>query len=542
MEDDSEGGLDYEDGLGIEGVLDDGEVLDELAGPNDKDPVTPIKTVSDHMKAISQPRNSPMAARTLEDIARISAIRREASDPIRSIQSNKRLQNLHHTQEIQKKISKTNAAAKLKKAIEDHSLAHPDPPVDKINKVNGNSGYCQPCRQHHPPKMCNHLTYPDQCPTDKPDHITVFAYGAAESGIGSRISGHLRWGGNWMRQELLRQGLVVALTDEYCTSKTCVYCFERLKLQKSRRLVGTEIKTKTVHGSVVCVNPECPAVQAGYAARLRDTNAAVGILLSAASVMLNEDEDAAPWPLLPYSRHARPRGVPTINTGAQDPDNEQTSHEQMGDTSAIVDTAGQGQTTSFPKYSSPVKFGRDIILCIVQEGKQSQDCGIQQQHSDPRLLIPTLSVSPTSAPPPLSRSLPSLSISTTLSPSATGHLAVPSTENGRTRRWSITGRFFAGRGDDRASDRHKGILEPIHAETPQQCHDGSSRNGFNSGRPRDYHVGRNGRAWGRGSDSTDQTSSSGGRRSNFVEVPMAFFLSPFRCSPEHLRETIMMST
>ncbi|KAK3812880.1 MAG: hypothetical protein J3Q66DRAFT_371461 [Benniella sp.] len=227
MEDDSEGGLDYEDGLSDEGVLDDGEVLDELEGPNDKDPVTPIKT----------------------------------------------------------------------------------------------------------------------CPTDKPDHITVFAYGAAGSGVGSRIGGHLRWGGNWMRQELLRQGLVVALTDEYCTSKTCVYCFERLKLQKSRRLVGTEIKTKTVHGSVVCVNPECPAVQAGYATRPRDTNAAVGILLSAASVMLNEDEDAAPWPLLPYSRHARPRGVPTINTGAQDPENEQTSHEQMGDTSAIVDTAGQGQTT-----------------------------------------------------------------------------------------------------------------------------------------------------------------------------------------------------
>ena len=359
MEADGEGGLDDEE------ELDDEEGLE---GPSDKDPGTPSKTVSDHMKAISEPKNSPMAARTLEDVARISALRREASEPIRTIQSNKRLQNLHHTQEIQKKRSKTKAAAKLKEAIEDHS-AHPDPPIDKINQVNGNNGYCQPCRRHHPPTMCNHLIYPSACPKSKPDNITVFAYGAAGSGVGSRISGHLRWGGNWMREELLRLGLVVALTDEYCTSKTCVYCFERLKFQKSRRLVGTTVKTKSVHGSVVCVNPECPAVMAGYATRPRDTNAAVGILLSAASVMLNEDENAAPWPLLPYSRYARPRSVPTINTGAQDPDKEQTSCEQIevaSASSAIMAAVGRGQTTRYVAGTYLIGVCRRV--CRVEDG------------------------------------------------------------------------------------------------------------------------------------------------------------------------------
>ena len=344
---------DVQDDVSIED--DEEEELEETLGGDQEeldieDPVTSAtskKTARDHMKIISEPRNSPMAARNLEDIARIATLRREASEPVRAIQSSKRLVNLHHTQEIRKKSAKTKAAVTLKRAVEAHSLAHPDPPIDKINQVNRNNGYCKPCRQHHPPTMCNSFIYPNQCPKNKPDNVTVIAYGSAGSGVGSRIGGHLRWGGNWMREELLRQGLVVALTDEYCTTKTCVYCFERLRLQKSRRLVGTEIKTKTVHGSVVCVNPQCPAVQAGYATRPRDTNAAVGILLSAASVMLKEDEDAAPWPLLPYSRYARPRSVPSIDTGAQNPDQDQTSHEQMGDTSAIVDTAGQGQKTRY---------------------------------------------------------------------------------------------------------------------------------------------------------------------------------------------------
>lgn len=331
---------------------DDEDEQDDDEGQDDEqegeEQMSPSKTASDHMKIISEPKNSPMAARTLDDVARIATLRREAAEPIRTIQSSKRLQNLHHTQEIQKKASKTKAAAKLKEAIEDHSLAHPDPLIDKVSKVNGSNGYCKPCRQHHPPTMCNTLSYPDQCPKSKPDNITVFAYGSAGSGVGSRIGGHLRWGGNWMRQELLRLGLVVALTDEYCTSRICVYCFQRLQLQKSRRLVGTAVKTRTVHGSVVCVNPQCPAVMEGYATRPRDTNAAVGILLSAASVMLNKDEDAAPWPLLPYSRYARPRGVPAINTGANDPDQEHPCYEQMEATSsAIMAAVGSGQTTGY---------------------------------------------------------------------------------------------------------------------------------------------------------------------------------------------------
>ncbi|KAF9346914.1 hypothetical protein BGX34_003525, partial [Mortierella sp. NVP85] len=241
MKDDGEGESDDEKGLDDEAL--DSEGLEE---PNIKDPVKPSKTASEHMKIISKPGNSPLAARSLEDVARISSLRREAYEPLRVIESSKRLLNLHHSQEIQEKVSKTRAAGKLKEAIENHS-AHPDPPVGQVNR---NNGYCKDCRQHHSPTSKTVLTYPNQCAKNKPDNVTVFAYGAAGSGVGSTIGGHIRWGGHWMREELLRLGLVVALTDEYCTSKTCVFCFERLKQQKSRRLVGTDVKTRTIHGSV----------------------------------------------------------------------------------------------------------------------------------------------------------------------------------------------------------------------------------------------------------------------------------------------------
>ncbi|KAI8355837.1 hypothetical protein B0O80DRAFT_448080 [Mortierella sp. GBAus27b] len=307
------------------------------------------KTARDYLDVISMPANTPKAARSVQDIARISSLRREAFKPIHTVQSSACLVRLKHTQEIHKKKAKTAAAARLKKAIEAHSLARrPSLPVSHIN---ANNGYCRRCHLHHPPilqvgKKSTRLSYQVHCPKTKPQSVTVFAHGAAGSGVGSRIGGNLRWGGKWMRQELQRLGVVVALTDEYCTTKTCVHCLQRLKLQKSRRLIGTNIKLRTVHGSMVCTNPLCPAVRAGYATRPRDTNASVGILLSAASVMLKEiQDDSPPWPIGPYSRYIRPRELPTIDTGDCIPDQFENSPEQMGpgppEPSAILATVGR---------------------------------------------------------------------------------------------------------------------------------------------------------------------------------------------------------
>ena len=331
--------------------------------------VTDAEAARHHLQRISTPKNSLLNARTVQEVGRISAIRREASGPISKVQRSNGLLRLRHTQEMQKKRAKAKAAKATKQAINAHSAS-------SHRHVNENTGHCRTCRRHHPPTQCtrrtgrasttNRLAYAPDCPRTRPSTVTVLAYGTAGSGAGSRIHGHVRWGGKWLREQLLRQDVVVVVTDEFCTSKTCTSCFQRLQLQKSRRLVGGQIKTRAVNGAVVCPNPLCPAVRAGYATRPRDSNAALGILLAMASVALPDRKDP-PWPLLPYARYVRPRELPSpsppspppaINTGEHEPDHPSNRPEQMGQVpSAIMAAAGrapratQGQTTRYVQCS-----------------------------------------------------------------------------------------------------------------------------------------------------------------------------------------------
>ncbi|KAG0344696.1 hypothetical protein BG004_004253 [Podila humilis] len=144
------------------------------------------------------------------------------------------------------------------------------------------------------------------CPKAGPKTETVVAYGSSATGVGSRIGGHEKWGG----KELLLQESMVAVTDEYRTSQVCPFCFGTVQQEKSRRLVGTEIKTRKVHGSVQCRNKDCMAFKLEYATRPRDSNAALNILISAMSVM----KSGGPWPIAPFARYARPSDVPTTST------------------------------------------------------------------------------------------------------------------------------------------------------------------------------------------------------------------------------------
>jgi hypothetical protein len=143
--------------------------------------------------------------------------------------------------------------------------------------------------------------------------------------------------------------MVLALTDEYNTSQVCVHCFHKLQLARSSRLKGTEIKSVLVHGSVVCTNPNCVAVKCGYASRPRDSNAAIGILISYSSVAMRElvfegpTQWMPPWPIPPYSRYARPKSLPHKPTNTCDTfqDTKIISLEQ---TSAIAAHAGEHET------------------------------------------------------------------------------------------------------------------------------------------------------------------------------------------------------
>ncbi|KAG0195027.1 hypothetical protein BGX31_006889 [Mortierella sp. GBA43] len=65
------------------------------------------KAAREHLNIISKPENSPKAAQRVEDVARIASLRREASGPVRAIQSTPSLVRLHHTQELWSFSSKT---------------------------------------------------------------------------------------------------------------------------------------------------------------------------------------------------------------------------------------------------------------------------------------------------------------------------------------------------------------------------------------------------------------------------------------------------
>ncbi|KAI8393677.1 uncharacterized protein BYT42DRAFT_15226 [Radiomyces spectabilis] len=101
----------------------------------------------------------------------------------------------------------------------------------------------------------------------------VMCIGNAGTGVGSRIRGHARRGGKKMRTEHSKN-TTVAITNEFCSSKTCVFCFQQTELTKRSLPDG---KTKQVLGAVRCINPDCPAVQRGHATRNRDQQAAFAI-------------------------------------------------------------------------------------------------------------------------------------------------------------------------------------------------------------------------------------------------------------------------
>ncbi|KAF9201042.1 hypothetical protein BGZ49_008726 [Haplosporangium sp. Z 27] len=133
-------------------------------------------------------------------------------------------------------------------------------------------------------------------------------FGNAGTCVGSRLGGHARRGGLKMRAEHLKH-TTVAITDEYRTSQTCVYCFEQVRQARSRRLVDGRVKTVSVHGTVECINPDCISFKCGYSIKPRDAHAAVAIAISGASRLFDSDR----MPLPPFSRGFKLRDTITTN-------------------------------------------------------------------------------------------------------------------------------------------------------------------------------------------------------------------------------------
>ena len=99
--------------------------------------------------------------------------------------------------------------------------------------------------------------------------VLIF-HGAAGLGVGSRIAGHSRVGGGWMRKMHYQQGRTVAWTPEPGTSKTCHGCAGRLVPARGKKVVDGKLTWCKVNGALECVNPSCVTYACGYTVRSRD--------------------------------------------------------------------------------------------------------------------------------------------------------------------------------------------------------------------------------------------------------------------------------
>jgi hypothetical protein len=114
--------------------------------------------------------------------------------------------------------------------------------------------------------------------------IQVMCIGMAGTGAGTRIGGHLKYGGAKVRARHRRYA-TVCMTNEYMTSQTCSTCFHPVVRAQKRVLVDGKWKTKSVSGSSVCYNGDCPSYQRGCNTKNRDVEAAVNIAMAGISRM-----------------------------------------------------------------------------------------------------------------------------------------------------------------------------------------------------------------------------------------------------------------
>ena len=111
-------------------------------------------------------------------------------------------------------------------------------------------------------------------------------------GFNTFLKGRPRRGGKKFRSAHYHS-TAVGLQNEHRSSQTCVFCFSSLELLPSN-IVKNGKKKKTSHGALICTNPDCSAVKAGYTTFNRDSVGATGIGLAGTTILLSPDRIPLP--------------------------------------------------------------------------------------------------------------------------------------------------------------------------------------------------------------------------------------------------------
>lgn len=111
---------------------------------------------------------------------------------------------------------------------------------------------------------------------------SILFIGDRGTGVGSRIKGHLRYGGHWKSNNHSLY-TSVCITNEFNTSQACAFCFE--KITHPVKMVNG--KLKTINGTSVCSNSKCLLVINKRSHQPRDSQSALLIGLSGLCTILS---------------------------------------------------------------------------------------------------------------------------------------------------------------------------------------------------------------------------------------------------------------
>ncbi|GJJ75259.1 hypothetical protein EMPS_07617 [Entomortierella parvispora] len=258
-------------------------------------------------------------ASTSHAIEEAQELRRRVRKDLRKFENSKKMQSLRHYKELRLRRAYDRIAAKERKAFSRQanitadasllpsSLQSPLIPSLLITappRLQTN-GFCLKCGIHHRPEPTLDRTSPERprmslqhleaCPKSRPVVIPLMLHGDAGLGVGSRLKGHSKMGGNKVPERHMRY-TPVAKTPEHKSSQTCPFCFQLVRLARARRKKDGEMRLVRVHGAIECTNPDCESYKVGYTQRGRDTNAAVNIALAGYVLVTSDPEDRATLP------------------------------------------------------------------------------------------------------------------------------------------------------------------------------------------------------------------------------------------------------
>ncbi|KAI8345659.1 hypothetical protein B0O80DRAFT_472500 [Mortierella sp. GBAus27b] len=209
-------------------------------------------------------------ATTMESIDEALATTRRVSETIQSFESSPANVKDGHTRALRTKRAWSKIAAHERSIIKNHEQVTSPPPTDPRSR----------------------------------NVIPIMLTGTAGTCIGSRIKGSAKRGGGKLREEH-RKHAIVGMTNEYCSSKTCIFCFARTRLAKATRTINGGTKTRRLNGSVECYNPGCPSRSVRYTIKARDPHAAAAIALAGASCLLSPNHRT----ISPFTPQYRPHHI-----------------------------------------------------------------------------------------------------------------------------------------------------------------------------------------------------------------------------------------